>query len=322
MIKRGRRIRETAAIRAMVRENSLTANDFIYPIFVVEGENIKEEIKSMEGNYHWSIDRLHEVIDEVIKYGIRGIILFGIPETKDECGSSAYDSNGIVQRAIKKVRELSKDLYIITDVCMCQYTVHGHCGILKEHRIDNDSTLEKLGEIALSHAKAGADMVAPSDMMDGRIGFIRSVLDKNGFTHVAIMSYAAKYASAFYGPFREAAHSAPQFGDRKSYQMDPANGREALREINMDIEEGADIIMVKPALSYLDIVRKAKDVVDVPICVYNVSGEYSMIKAAAKAGLMNEKATALEMLLSMKRAGADIIITYYALEASKWLKEN
>ena len=322
MIKRGRRIRETAAIRAMVRENSLTANDFIYPIFVVEGENIKEEIKSMEGNYHWSIDRLHEVIDEVIKYGIRGIILFGIPETKDECGSSAYDSNGIVQRAIKKVRELSKDLYIITDVCMCQYTVHGHCGILKEHRIDNDSTLEKLGEIALSHAKAGADMVAPSDMMDGRIGFIRSVLDKNGFTHVAIMSYAAKYASAFYGPFREAAHSAPQFGDRKSYQMDPANGREALREINMDIEEGADIIMVKPALSYLDIVRKAKDVVDVPICVYNVSGEYSMIKAAAKAGLMNEKATALEMLLSMKRSGADIIITYYALEASKWLKEN
>ena len=322
MIKRGRRIRETAAIRAMVRENSLTANDFIYPIFVVEGENIKEEIKSMEGNYHWSIDRLHEVIDEVIKCGIRGIILFGIPETKDECGSSAYDSNGIVQRAIKKVRELSKDLYIITDVCMCQYTVHGHCGILKEHRIDNDSTLEKLGEIALSHAKAGADMVAPSDMMDGRIGFIRSVLDKNGFTHVAIMSYAAKYASAFYGPFREAAHSAPQFGDRKSYQMDPANGREALREINMDIEEGADIIMVKPALSYLDIVRKAKDVVDVPICVYNVSGEYSMIKAAAKAGLMNEKATALEMLLSMKRAGADIIITYYALEASKWLKEN
>ena len=322
MIKRGRRRRETAAIRAMVRENSLTANDFIYPIFVVEGENIKEEIKSMEGNYHWSIDRLHEVIDEVIKYGIRGIILFGIPETKDEWGSSAYDSNGIVQRAIKKVRELSKDLYIITDVCMCQYTVHGHCGILKEHRIDNDSTLEKLGEIALSHAKAGADMVAPSDMMDGRIGFIRSVLDKNGFTHVAIMSYAAKYASAFYGPFREAAHSAPQFGDRKSYQMDPANGREALREINMDIEEGADIIMVKPALSYLDIVRKAKDVVDVPICVYNVSGEYSMIKAAAKAGLMNEKATALEMLLSMKRAGADIIITYYALEASKWLKEN
>ena len=198
MIKRGRRIRETAAIRAMVRENSLTANDFIYPIFVVEGENIKEEIKSMEGNYHWSIDRLHEVIDEVIKCGIRGIILFGIPETKDECGSSAYDSNGIVQRAINKVRELSKDLYIITDVCMCQYTVHGHCGILKEHRIDNDSTLEKLGEIALSHAKAGADMVAPSDMMDGRIGFIRSVLDKNGFTHVAIMSYAAKYASAFW----------------------------------------------------------------------------------------------------------------------------
>lgn len=322
MIKRGRRIRETAAIRAMVRENILTANDFIYPIFVVEGENIKEEIKSMEGNYHWSIDRLEEVINEVINFGVKGIILFGIPDTKDECGSSAFDSNGIVQRAIKKIREISKDLYIITDVCMCQYTIHGHCGILDGHRIDNDATLEKLGQIALSHAKAGADMVAPSDMMDGRIGFIRNVLDNNGFTHVAIMSYAAKYASAFYGPFREAAHSAPQFGDRKSYQMDPANGREALREINMDIEEGADIIMVKPALSYLDIVRKAKDIVDIPICVYNVSGEYSMIKAAAKAGLMNEKATALEMLLSMKRAGADIIITYYALEASKWLKET
>ena len=322
MIKRGRRIRETAAIRAMVRENILTANDFIYPIFVVEGNNIKEEIKSMEGNYHWSIDRLEEIITEVINCGIKGIILFGIPDIKDEYGSSAFDSNGIVQRAIKKVREISKELYIITDVCMCQYTVHGHCGILDGHRIDNDATLEKLGQIALSHAKAGADMVAPSDMMDGRIGFIRNVLDDNGFAHVAIMSYAAKYASAFYGPFREAAHSAPQFGDRKSYQMDPANGREALREINMDIEEGADIIMVKPALSYLDIVRKAKDMVDVPICVYNVSGEYSMIKAAAKAGLMNEKATALEMLLSMKRAGADIIITYYALEAAKWLKED
>ena len=322
MIKRGRRIRETAAIRAMVRENILTANDFIYPIFVVEGENIKEEIKSMEGNYHWSIDRLEEVITEVVNCGVRGVILFGIPNIKDECGSSAFDSDGIVQRAIKKVREISKDLYIITDVCMCQYTIHGHCGILDGHRIDNDATLEKLGQIALSHAKAGANMVAPSDMMDGRVGFIRDVLDSNGFTHVAIMSYAAKYASAFYGPFREAAHSAPQFGDRKSYQMDPANGREALREINMDIEEGADIIMVKPALSYLDIVRKAKDTVDVPICVYNVSGEYSMIKAAAKAGLINEKATALEMLLSMKRAGADIIITYYALEASKWLEKT
>lgn len=322
MIKRGRRIRETAAIRAMVRENILTANDFIYPIFVVEGENIKEEIKSMEGNYHWSIDRLEEVITEVVNCGVRGIILFGIPNIKDECGSSAFNSDGIVQRAIKKVREISKDLYIITDVCMCQYTIHGHCGILDGHRIDNDVTLEKLGQIALSHAKAGANMVAPSDMMDGRVGFIRDVLDSNGFTHVAIMSYAAKYASAFYGPFREAAHSAPQFGDRKSYQMDPANGREALREINMDIEEGADIIMVKPALSYLDIVRKAKDTVDVPICVYNVSGEYSMIKAAAKAGLINEKATALEMLISMKRAGADIIITYYALEASKWLEKT
>lgn len=322
MIKRGRRLRETAGIRAMVRENILTANDFIYPIFVVEGENIKEEIKSMEGNYHWSIDRLEEVINDVVNCGIKGVILFGIPGVKDECGSAAFASNGIVQRAIKKIREIDKNLYIITDVCMCQYTNHGHCGILNGNRIDNDATLEKLGEIAISHAKAGADMIAPSDMMDGRIGFIRNVLDSNGFTHVAIMSYAAKYASAFYGPFREAAHSAPQFGDRKSYQMDPANGREALREINMDIEEGADIIMIKPALSYLDIVRKAKDFVDIPICVYNVSGEYSMVKAAVKAGLMDEESTALEMLLSMKRAGADIIITYYALEAAKWLKET
>ena len=322
MIKRGRRIRETAAIRAMVRENILTANDFIYPIFVVEGENIKEEIKSMEGNYHWSIDRLEEVITEVVNCGVRGIILFGIPNIKDECGSSAFDSDGIVQRAIRRLKELDKDLYIITDVCMCEYTSHGHCGILNGHSVNNDKTLAFLGEIALSHAKAGADMVAPSDMMDGRIGYIRDILDSNGYENLPIMSYAAKYSSAFYGPFREAAGSAPSFGDRKSYQMDPANSKEAMMEIEADLNEGADIIMVKPAMSYLDIVREARDKINAPICVYNVSGEYAMVKNAGEAGLIDEKAVALEMLLSMKRAGAKMIITYYALEASKWLREE
>lgn len=325
MLRRPRRLRINSATRNLVRETKLNIEDLIYPLFIVEGENIKREISSLPDVYHFSLDMLEEEIKEIKDLGIEHVILFGIPHDheKDACGSEAYNEDGIIQRAVRKIKEIDPDMNVVTDVCMCEYTSHGHCGILTEGGyVDNDKTLEHLAQIAVSHVKAGADMVAPSDMMDGRIGFIRNVLDSNGFTHVAIMSYAAKYASAFYGPFREAAHSAPQFGDRKSYQMDPANGREALREINMDIEEGADIIMVKPALSYLDIVRKAKDVVDVPICVYNVSGEYSMIKAAAKAGLMNEKAIALEMLLSMKRAGADIIITYYALEASKWLEET
>ncbi|ATD54531.1 porphobilinogen synthase [Clostridium chauvoei] len=321
MIKRGRRLRANSAIRDLVRENTLTANDLIFPIFVVEGENIKEEISSLQGNYHWSIDRLDEVIKEVEDLGIKGVIVFGLPEHKDECGSEAYSDEGIVQKAVRKIREISKKLYVITDVCMCQYTSHGHCGILDGENVDNDSTLEKLGRIALSHAKAGAHMVAPSDMMDGRVAYIRDILDKYEYENVAIMSYAAKYCSAFYGPFREAAHSAPNFGDRKTYQMDPANGREALREIEMDIEEGADIIMVKPAMPYLDIVRATKDRIDLPICVYNVSGEFAMVKAAANAGLINEKAVVLEMLVSMKRAGADMIITYYAIEAAKWLKE-
>jgi len=321
MIKRSRRLRETAAIRDLVRENTLTSNDFIFPIFVVEGENIKEEISSLEGNYHWSIDRLPEVIKEVEELGIKGVILFGLPNDKDYCGSEAYSDNGIVQKAVRKIRELSDKLYVITDVCMCQYTDHGHCGILDGNVVNNDKTLVKLGEIALSHAKAGAHMVAPSDMMDGRVSYIRNVLDTNGYENVAIMSYSAKYCSAFYGPFREAANSAPKFGDRKAYQMDPANGKEALNEIDMDIEEGADIIMVKPALSYLDIIKAAKERVNVPVCAYSVSGEFAMVKSGAKLGVINEKAVALEMLLSIKRAGADMIITYYALEAAKWINE-
>lgn len=322
MIKRGRRLRETAAIRDLVRETVLSVNDFIYPIFLVEGENIKAEISSMPGNYHWSLDRVHEVIEEVVSLGIKGIILFGLPKSKDCCGSEAYSDDGIIQKGIRKIKEISSELCVITDVCMCEYTSHGHCGILDGEKVDNDKTIKVLSQIALSHVKAGADMVAPSDMMDGRIGHMRNILDEAGYYSIAIISYAAKYSSAFYGPFREAADSAPQFGDRKSYQMDPANSKEALREIDMDIEEGADIIMVKPALSYLDIIKMASERVDVPICAYNVSGEYSMVKAAAQLGYINEKAVALEMLLSIKRAGANLIITYYAKEAARWLKED
>lgn len=322
MLRRGRRLRENSVIRDLVRENQLSVKDFILPIFVVEGENIKKEITSIKGNYHWSVDKLPELVHELEENGVRSVIVFGVPSSKDCHGSEAYNDNGIVQKAVRKLRELSNSLYIITDVCMCQYTDHGHCGVLHGEVINNDKTLELLGKIAVSHAKAGAHMVAPSDMMDGRVSFIRKVLDENGFETVALMSYAAKYSSAFYGPFRDAAGSAPQFGDRKSYQMDPANSREAMVEIEQDIEEGADIIMVKPAMSYLDIVRAARDRIDVPICVYNVSGEYAMVKAAGEAGLINEKAVALEMLLSMKRAGAKMIMTYYAIEAAKWLKED
>lgn len=322
MFRRGRRLRSNSVIRSLVRENSLSVDDFIYPVFVVEGEDIKREISSLKGNYHWSVDRLEELVNELNEAKIKSVILFGIPEHKDCVGSEAYNENGIVQKAIRRLRELSSELYIITDVCMCEYTDHGHCGILNNHDVNNDKTLVYLGKIALSHAKAGANMVAPSDMMDGRIAYIRKVLDENGYENLPIMSYAAKYSSAFYGPFREAAGSAPSFGDRKGYQMDPANSREAMAEIEADLNEGADIIMVKPAMSYLDIVREARDKINVPICVYNVSGEYAMVKNAGEAGLINEKLVALEMLLSMKRAGAKMIITYYALEAAKWLKEE
>ncbi|MBU5590552.1 porphobilinogen synthase [Clostridium sp. MSJ-4] len=322
MIKRNRRLRERKEIRDLVRETTLSVKDLIFPIFVVEGENIKEEISSLPGTYHYSIDRLEEVVEEVKSSGIRGIILFGLPEHKDSFASSAYDDNGVVQRAIRKIKELHKDLWIITDVCMCQYTNHGHCGIVEDSRIINDKSVEIIAKISVSHARAGADMIAPSDMMDGRVKAIRKALDKEGYESVSIMSYSAKYSSAFYGPFREAAHSTPQFGDRKTYQMDPGNIKEAMREIEGDIEEGADIIMVKPALSYLDIIRWAKDRFDYPIAAYSVSGEYALIKAAAEKGLVDEKAIALEMLLSIKRAGADIIITYYALQAAEWIKED
>ena len=322
MFRRGRRLRTNSVIRSLVRENSLSTEDFIYPVFIVEGNNIKREIRSLKGNYHWSVDKLEELVKELNEAKVKSVILFGIPEHKDCVGSEAYNDDGIVQKAIRKLKELDSNLYIITDVCMCEYTNHGHCGILSNNNVDNDKTLVYLGEIALSHVKAGADMVAPSDMMDGRIGYIREVLDKNGFENIPIMSYAAKYSSAFYGPFREAAGSAPSFGNRKGYQMDPANSREAIAEIEADLNEGADIIMVKPAMSYLDIVKEAREKINASICVYNVSGEYAMVKNAGEVGLINEKLVALEMLLSMKRAGAKMIITYYALEAAKWLKED
>ena len=322
MFNRNRRLRGSKAVRDLVRETVISSNDFIYPIFVVEGENIKEEISSLPGNYHFSLDRLHEVIEEIVKCKVRGVLVFGIPEHKDEIASSAFDDNGIVQRAVRKIKEISSDLLVITDVCMCQYTSHGHCGIVEGCNVDNDKSLKYIAKIALSHAAAGADMIAPSDMMDGRVLAIRNLLDENGYKNISIMSYSAKYCSAFYGPFREAANSAPQFGDRKTYQMDPANIREAMIEIQDDIEEGADIVMIKPALSYLDVIRWARDRNDVPIAAYSVSGEYAMVKAGAKLGLINERAIALEMLLSIKRAGADMIITYYALEAGKWLMEG
>ncbi|AKN32179.1 delta-aminolevulinic acid dehydratase [Clostridium carboxidivorans P7] len=322
MFRRHRRLRENEVIRGMVRETYLHTSDFIYPLFVVEGTNKKEEISSLPGNYHFSIDRLHEIVDEMKEVGVKSVLLFGIPDHKDECGSGAYDDNGIIQKAIRKIKELDPEMFVITDVCMCEYTSHGHCGIIHDHQVDNDETLNYIAKIAVSHAKAGADMIAPSDMMDGRVLAIREALDENGFKNISIMAYSAKYCSAFYGPFREAADSAPQFGNRKGYQMDPANVREAMLEIEDDIDEGADIIMVKPAMPYLDVIRLARDRYDFPIAAYNVSGEFAMVKAAAKAGLIDEKAVALEMLTSIKRAGAKMIITYYALEAAKWIREE
>ena len=322
MFKRGRRLRVNNEIRDLVRENTLSASDFIYPLFVVEGEHINNEISSLPGNYHVSIDRLDEVVKEILEAKVKGIILFGIPAHKDACGTEASTEDGIVQKAVRKIRELTDKLLVITDVCMCEYTDHGHCGILNDKDVDNDKTLKRLGEIALSHAKAGAHVVAPSDMMDGRVEYIREILDKNGFEYVSIMGYSAKYCSAFYGPFREAADSTPSFGDRRTYQMDPANTREALKEVQWDVEEGVDMVIVKPALSYLDIMHQVRSNFNVPVVAYSVSGEFAMVKAASKMGWIDEKKIALEMLLSMKRAGADMIITYYALEASKWLNEN
>ncbi|MCX7780384.1 MAG: porphobilinogen synthase [Negativicutes bacterium] len=318
---RPRRLRASAAIRNLVRETELNACDLIFPLFVVPGKKIKKEIPSLVGNYHLSPDMAVEMAREADAAGIPGVLVFGLPEYKDEQGSSAWDAQSPVQQAIRAIKSALPGMLVISDVCLCQYTSHGHCGLVKDGRIDNDSSLRLIANTALSHAEAGADMVAPSDMMDGRIRMIRETLDGRGFAEVSIMSYAAKYASAFYGPFRDAANSAPQFGDRRTYQMDPANSREALREVALDVEEGADILMVKPALAYLDIIRKVKDNFDLPVCAYNVSGEFAMVKAAAAQGLVDEERIVLEILTGMKRAGTDMIITYHALDVARWLRQ-
>lgn len=319
---RPRRLRTSDTLRRMVRETRVSPDSLIYPLFLVEGENIKEPIPSLEGQWRYSPDRVWEEIEECLNAGVSRVLLFGIPAHKDACGSSAWDPNGVVQQGIRAIKEKFPQCYVITDVCMCEYTDHGHCGILHDHEVDNDKTLDVLAKTALSHVQAGADMVAPSDMMDGRIGAIREVLDDNGFTNVPIMSYSAKYASAFYGPFRDAAGSAPAFGDRRGYQMDPHNRREALKECALDVEEGADILMVKPALSYLDVIRECSDAFDLPMAAYSVSGEYAMIKAAGKAGLIDEHRVMCESALSIFRAGADILITYFAKELAQAMKQG
>jgi porphobilinogen synthase len=321
-VSRLRRLRQSGLLRDMFAETHLSANDLIYPMFVSYGSKIKNEIASMPGIFQLSIDNLNKECEELLSLGIKSLILFGIPETKDAGGTSSYHEHGIIQDAVRHIRKNFPELYVITDVCLCEYTDHGHCGIIENGRILNDPTLEALALQAVSHVTAGADMVAPSDMMDGRVKAIRTSLDTNGFTDTPIMAYSAKYASAFYGPFREAADSAPQFGDRKSYQMDHRNSDEAMREIAFDIQEGADIIMVKPALSYLDIIRRAKDNFNMPVAAYNVSGEYSIIKAAAEKGWVDGDKIMLEMLYSIKRAGADVILTYFAKEAAAILKNH
>lgn len=316
---RPRRLRKNESFRKMVRETSLSVNNLIYPLFVVSGKGVRRPISSMPGIFQLSIDELIKEAREVRTLKIPAVILFGIPDKKDEKASGAYEPNGIIQRAMKALKEKVPDLMVIGDVCLCEYMSHGHCGIIQGQDVDNDATLELLARTALSQAKAGADMVAPSDMMDGRVGEIRQALDENGYEHLPIMAYSAKYASAFYGPFREAAESAPKFGDRKTYQMDPANVREAIREVNLDVEEGADIIMVKPALSYLDVISRVRDEFDLPLAAYSVSGEYAMIKAAAQQGWIDEDRVVMETLLSIRRAGADLILTYYAKEAAALL---
>jgi porphobilinogen synthase len=317
--RRLRRLRMNETIRSMVRETQLSKKDFIYPLFIVPGTKVKKEVSSMPGIYQMSIDEIIKECVEVKSLGIPAVILFGIPNNKDEVGSEAYDELGIVQRAIRAIKKEVPDLYVITDVCLCEYTSHGHCGIVRNGEIVNDESIELLAKEALTHAQAGADMVAPSDMFDGRVKAIRSILDQNGFHNTPIMSYAAKYASGFYGPFREAAESAPKFGDRRSHQMDVANSDEALREVQTDIEEGADIVMVKPAMPCLDIIRRVKDTFKMPTAAYNVSGEYSMVKAAAKMGWIDGQRIMMEMLTGIRRAGADLIITYFAKEAARLL---
>lgn len=325
-IVRHRRLRRSAGLRSMVRETVLTADDMIYPIFVTHGENIRSEIPSMPGVYHLSMDLLEAEIREVAALGIKAVLLFGVPSYKDAHGSSAYDPNGIVQEAVRAVKGWAPELVVIADTCLCQFTDHGHCGVVHKDEatgiavVDNDKSLELLVRTAISQAEAGADIIAPSNMMDGFVHAIRAGLDEAGYSDIAIMSYSVKYASAFYGPFRDAAHSAPQFGDRKTYQMDPANAREALREAESDVAEGADMLMVKPALAYLDIVKTLKEQFDLPVVAYNVSAEYSMVKAAAANGWIDERSIVIETLISMKRAGADMIITYHAKDAAKWLR--
>jgi porphobilinogen synthase len=312
-----RRLRSSASMRRLVRETSLSVDNLVYPLFVREGEGLKEPIKSMTGCFHFSPDTIAAEAAEIAALGIPAVLLFGLPAKKDKTGSQAWAEDGVVQRSVKEIKKAVPDLLVITDVCLCAYTSHGHCGVVKDNRIDNDATCELLAKVALSHAQAGADIVAPSDMMDGRVKYIREALEQNGFHDVAIMSYAAKFASAFYGPFRDAAESAPAFGDRKTYQMDPANARQALAEIALDIEEGADIVIVKPALCYLDIIYRARQRFDCPIAAYNVSGEFMMLNTAADAGLLDRQQAILETLTSIKRAGADIIITYFAKDAAK-----
>ncbi len=319
---RPRRLRSSEALRKMVRETRMDAASLIYPMFVMDGENKVEEIDSLPGQFRYTVDRMDEEIERLLAAGVQNVMLFGIPEIKDEVGSQAYAEDGVVQRALRRTAEKYPEMYLITDVCMCEYTSHGHCGVLCGHDVDNDKTLDLLAKTALSHVQAGAQMVAPSDMMDGRIAAIRECLDANGYTNIPIMSYAVKFASAFYGPFREAAGSAPSFGDRKSYQMDFHNRREALKEAMLDVEEGADIIMVKPAMSYLDLVREVHDMTDLPIATYSVSGEYAMVKAAAANGWIDEDRIVSEMATAAFRAGADIYITYYAKEIAKYIKDG
>src|SRR5262245_28533769 len=319
-VHRPRRLRKNERLRSLVRETRLSASGLIYPLFVCPGTSLRQEVNSMPGVFQQSVDRIVEDCREVEGLGISGVILFGLPESKDARGSSSLEASGVVQRAIEGIRKAKLNLLVITDVCLCEYTDHGHCGVIENGEVANDATLGILADQALSHARAGADIVAPSDMMDGRVGAIRRKLDGGGFPDVPILSYAAKYCSGFYGPFREAADSTPQFGDRRSYQMDPGNAREALREVALDLEEGADMVMVKPALPYLDIVRQVKDEFRVPVAAYNVSGEYSMVKAAAKNGWLDEERVVLEILTSIQRAGADIILTYHAKDAARWLK--
>jgi len=321
-VYRPRRLRKNEAFRRMIRETKLSGDDFIYPLFVIHGRKVRNEIRSMPGIAQLSVDLAVKEAEEAFNLGIPAVILFGIPKKKDPRGSEAYARSGIIQQAIRAIKDRLPELVVITDICLCEYTSHGHCGVVIKDQVDNDATLDLLAKMSLSHAEAGADMVAPSDMMDGRVKVIREILDQNAFENTPIMSYAAKHASGFYGPFREAAESTPQFGDRRSYQMDPANAREALREAGLDIQEGADIIMVKPALSYLDIIRAVRDEFNIPIGAYNVSGEYSMIKAAAQQGWLEEERVMMEVLTSIKRAGADLILTYFAKEAAKVLQRK